>query len=279
MGRFVHEAVAVDPASGIVYQTQDDLNRSALYRYVPDDDSGRPGSLARGGRLQAARVKGVDNASLLAPALGEEHDVGWVDIADPDADPGDGSLPDAPGPAAGPFLQAWAAGALRMSRGEGIWYFGGKLFVVDTSAGVDGEGRPGFGTGAVWELDLATMRMRAIFVSSDPLAGNHPDNVTVSPRGGILLCEDGGGVEDDFGFGNRLMGLLPSGETFVLAKNDITLGQADLAAAGKAVEPGDYRGAEFCGACFDPAGEVLFVNVQTPGITVAIRGPWARGTL
>ena len=30
---------------------------------------------------------------------------------------------------------------------------------------------------------------------------------------------------------------------------------------------------------FDPTGRYLFVNVQTPGITFAITGPWAKGPL
>ena len=42
---------------------------------------------------------------------------------------------------------------------------------------------------------------------------------------------------------------------------------------------GDHRGNEFAGACFDPTGRYLFVNIQTPGITFAITGPWARGPL
>lgn len=43
------------------------------------------------------------------------------------------------------------------------------------------------------------------------------------------------------------------------------------------IVPDDYRGREFAGASFDPSGRYLFVNVQTPGVTFAIRGPWERG--
>ncbi|HZI51574.1 MAG TPA: alkaline phosphatase PhoX, partial [Terriglobia bacterium] len=31
---------------------------------------------------------------------------------------------------------------------------------------------------------------------------------------------------------------------------------------------------EWAGACFSPDGEWLFVNIQTPGVTFAITGPW-----
>ena len=38
-----------------------------------------------------------------------------------------------------------------------------------------------------------------------------------------------------------------------------------------------FRGSEFAGACFDPTGRYLFVNIQTPGVTFAITGPWGKG--
>ena len=77
------------------------------------------------------------------------------------------------------------SGAFQFARGEGLWYSAGKLYIVDTATGVDGDDR-GRGKGAVWELDLATMKLKAIFVSDDQLVGNNPDNITVSPRGGII---------------------------------------------------------------------------------------------
>lgn len=54
LGRFSHEAVAIDPHTGVVYLTEDDRNKSGLYRFIPNDRAGRPGSLENGGRLQAA---------------------------------------------------------------------------------------------------------------------------------------------------------------------------------------------------------------------------------
>ena len=42
---------------------------------------------------------------------------------------------------------------------------------------------------------------------------------------------------------------------------------------------GDFRDSEFAGACFSPDGRWLFVNVQRPGVTFAITGPWERGAL
>ncbi len=294
MGRFVHEAVAVDPATGTVYETEDNRNISAFFRYVPTDKIGAVGSLQRGGVLQAARIKTIvrqavtttleqaNDVALLNPDIGDEYGLEWVDITDPDAaprvvtsQPGGVSL----GLMAGPTFEALGKGCARMSRGEGIWYANGKMLIVDTASGLDGSGRPGRGEGALWELDLATMRLRALFVSGNQTAGNNPDNVTVSPRGGVVLCEDGGGSTDIYGTGARLLGLNAASEAYIFCKNNTVLTAAELTAAGKTVAAGDYRGIEFAGACFDPSGRILFVNIQTPGITLAITGPWAKGNL
>lgn len=269
MGRFEHEAAAVDPRDSLVYLTEDHRNESPIYRFVPNDRSQTAGALAKGGRLQAARIVGNPGAELFAPQLGESHRIEWVDIENPDADPQNES--------SGPYLQARDAGALSISRGEGIFYFEGMIYIVDTSAGVDERGRAGYGDGAVWMLDPVAGTLRCLFASTNQRMANNPDNMAVSPRGGIALAEDGGGAEDDFGFGERILGLQPSGETFIFAKNNIVLSTEQIAAAGKQCEAGDYRDREICGPCFDPSGEVMFFNIQTPGITFAVWGPWERG--
>jgi uncharacterized protein len=287
MGRFVHEAVAVDPATGWVYETEDSRNLSAFYRYKP----ARPGQLQLGGTLQAARIKTLvrqarpsslamaNDQGLLNPDVGDEYLIEWVDIADPDASPvvvagqpGGVSL----GIMAGPTFDALSKGCARMARGEGIWWSAGRLFMVDTAAGLDGSLRPGRGEGAVWELELSSMRLRCLFASGDSLAANNPDNITVSPRGGVLLCEDGGAGSAGAA---RLLGLNGDGESFEFCRNNLVLDANQIASAGKTVAPGNYLGSEFCGACFDPKGLVLFVNIQTPGISFAIKGPWNSGNL
>jgi secreted PhoX family phosphatase len=271
MGRFRHEAVAVDPSNSYVYLTEDARNQAGYYRYIPTDASQQPGSLAVGGILQAARVRNLALADLLAPKQGDSYQLEWVEVSNPNLEPQpEGS---------GPFAQARRAGGLSMSRGEGIWYSEGKLYIVDTSAGTDSQGRAGYGNGAVWIHDLSNDRLTCIFASTDAEIANNPDNITVSPRGGVLLCEDGGGVQDTYGFGERLLGLTTAGEAYIFAKNNVVFDDVQAAAAGKNVSGGDYRNREFCGACFDPTGHFLFVNIQTPGITFAIWGPWARGSL
>lgn len=269
MGRFKHEAVAIDPRDSIAYLTEDSRNRSPLYRFIPRDDSQTPGALEKGGRLQAAKIVGRGFTELFTPTPGETHQIEWVDIANPDMDPD--------GDASGTFLQARDAGALSLSRGEGIVYHEGMVYVVDTSAGVNEEGLAGFGDGAVWMLDPVAGSLRCLFASTNPTMANNPDNIAISPRGGLMMCEDGGGAEDEFGFGERIMGLTTTGESYIFAKNNIVLTAEQIVAAGKHCDPGDYRDREIAGVCFDPQGEIMFVNIQIPGVTFAIWGPWQQG--
>jgi secreted PhoX family phosphatase len=281
MGRMLHEAVAIDPTTNIAYLTEDEAYNSGFYRYVPTDASGCAGSYEAGGRLQAARVTGHAQADLRAPAVGDLHHIEWVDIDKPDADPGapPAGFTDSPARASGPFLQSWAQGGLVMSRGEGICHHGGRIYVVDTEAGRGADGTPGQGDGAVWEYDPKEQILKAIFVADSPQVGDNIDNIAVSPRGGLLLCENGEAIVDKQGQGTRLLGLTADGDSYAFAKNNIDLVLEDVVAAGKRVEADWYRASEWAGACFDPAGEVLFVNIQVPGITFAIWGPWERGNL
>jgi secreted PhoX family phosphatase len=276
MGRFGHEAAAIDPVTGNVYMTEDSSGKSGFYRYVPDVKNGYPGSLAMGGVLQMAKVTGTVNANLATAAVDATYALEWVTIANPDQNRGN-----ATGPAgititsaAGPFVQGWTQGALRMNRGEGIWFAMGKMFVMDTSGGAVQRG-------TIWELDLATQVLRCIYSSPSQLVGNMGDNLTVSPRNAILVCEDAStAATDSFGFGQRLMGITNAGDAYIFAKNNVVLSAAQLNASNKLASlQGDHRGNEFAGACFDPTGRYLFVNIQTPGITFAISGPWANGPL
>ena len=285
MGRFAHEAVAVDPVTGYVYQTEDNRNLSAFYRFKPTNTSRRYGALAQGGRLQAARIVGTPAARLLAlgggnavGALGQALEVEWVDLDEPDANP--------VGAASGPYSEALGKGCLTMSRGEGIWHHGDGFAVVDTSFGRDSASREGRGLGAVWIYTPSTSNpergsLTLLYAAAARVAGNNPDNITISPRGGLLTCDDGADVDDGFGAGQRLMGYTAHGEAYVFAKNNVVLSDADIARMGRTGQfpADDYRGDELAGACFDPKGQTLFVNVFTPGFTAAIRGPWTSGNL
>jgi secreted PhoX family phosphatase len=277
MGWMRHEAAAVDPATGIVYLTEDAGPNSGLYRFLPRDTTPRPGALGRGGRLQMLAVARVDGADLGAPRTGARFAVRWVDVPDPVAPPegwvaGSVGLPEVLGTgASGPFLQGRAGGGARFLRLEGAWWRDGALWFTDTSAGAAGSG-------VLWALRPAGDggELTAVFVSGAEVEADHVDNVTVSPRGGVVMCEDGGGRDDRPG-GSRLIALDADGAAFPFAENACVL-ESPLDDR-PAIEAGDYRGEEFAGACFAPDGRTLFVNIQTPGMTLAITGPFERGPI
>jgi uncharacterized protein len=282
MGLMKHEAAAVDPVTGDVYLTEDNGPHSGTYRYRPDGGASRLGHLERGGTLAMLKIVGDDGADLRNPSAGDSYAVEWVPVDDPTADPesfespGEGFPPIQGVGRSGPYLQGEVLGGARFSRGEGTWYDQDTVYLVDTNAGPVGRG-------AVWALELDRSggedRLTAIFVSEDEATADNPDNITVSPRGGLVLCEDGGGqvVDGERTFGTRLIGVNDQGGSFIFAENVIML---DNEMDGRpTITPGDYRGQEFAGATFSPDGDVLFVNVQTPGVTFAIEGPWRRGVL
>ncbi len=280
----------MDPRNGTIYLTEDNSARdgtgnvrnrgqSGFYRFIPNHPLGGVGSLEHGGELQMAVAvdrHGVAVDDLRVPSDGDRYRVRWVTIGSPMEPPGDNE-------ASGPYLQGRAQGATRFQRLEGAWWDSTETRVVfnDTEGG-PGLGRDDRGDGAVWAYDPDTHGLTNLFVSLDATAADNPDNITVSPRGGILLCEDGGGDGD--GLGLSLLGLRDDGRVFEFARNMIQLDRAGLEAAGKNADAilgdadqQDFSGNEWAGATFDPSGRVLFVNIQDPGITFAITGPWGRG--
>jgi uncharacterized protein len=250
MGRFSHEAVAVDPATGWVYETED-ANPSGLYRFIPD----AAGDLAAGGRLEMLVIDDGGYDTRTDPIGTTYESTSWVPIDNPDWAPGQPST----------VQQGIARGGAVFSRLEGIWYGDGKLYIVSTSGGPIGQGQ-------IFEYEPATGAMRVLYASPAADILNNPDNITVSPRGGIVLCEDGSGLE-------YLHGLTPDGEIFRFAQNNIVVPAGGI--PGKpAIAPGDYTGSEWAGATFEPKnGNWLFVNIQSPGVTFAITGPWKKGAL
>jgi uncharacterized protein len=270
MGLMRHEAAAVDPRSGCVYETEDSNQHSGFYRYRPHDRSGRIGSLENGGTLEMLRVIGADGADLDEPEAGATFPVDWVPIDDPTAVPDAAAgqlLYDGP---SSPYTEGRDRGGARFRRLEGCWYGGGSIWFVDTSAGAAGNG-------VVWRYEPATDEnapglLECFWVSTSDAAGENIDNATLSPRGGLLCCEDSLNPQ-----GTHLIGWTRDGASFPFAMNQM---QLPAGVPGRpAIAPGDYRSSEFAGACFDPTGRWLFVNSWKIGVTFAISGPWARGPL
>ena len=250
MGRFNHEATAADPATGYVYETED-TGDSVLYRFKPTNRS----DLSAGGVLEAMKLD--NSADTRQWVTGQTDTATWVVVDDPDPQTND-YLASTRG-------QAAAKGAALITRGEGAWYGNGVVYVVASNGGP-------LRLGQVFAYDPATARFTCVFASTsvDLLAA--PDNVCVSPRGGIVLCEDGSGLE-------YMHGLTPTGDIFRFAQNNVVLPPDVLAARGYS-GTGDYTGSEWAGATFEPKnGNWLFANIQSPGITFAITGPWRKGAL
>lgn len=250
MGQFAHEAVAIDPQSGIAYETEDRYVEAGFYRYLPSE----PGKLRQGGRLQMMCVEGRGQMTQDVPA-GERLATHWVDIEDPEQ----GHTP-ATTDWSGVFNQGKTAGGTPFTRLEGCWYANGEIYFTSTDGGNAKQGQ-------VYAYDPRDGSVRLLFESPNKEVLNRPDNLTVSPRGGMVICEDGDRQ------GMMLMGLSQAGQIFPFSRNNLIFDGSwnDLT--------GDWRQMEWCGVCFSPDGHWMFANIQTPGITFAITGPWEKGLI
>lgn len=234
MGRFNHEAAAVDPATGHVYLTED-REDGLLYRFLP----AQPGRLAAGGKLQAlafAADPGRDSRNRQGPTLaaGEWLDVRWIDLDDVESPQDDLRLRGA------------ARGAVPFARGEGIHMGQGELYFCCTSGGARGLGQ-------IFRLRLPRQdpaSLQLFFESTSEEQFDYGDNLTVAPNGHLIVCEDQYTAVVD----NHLRGIAPEGTPY-------TLGRL-------------RRQTELAGVCFSPDGKILFVNAYSPAMTLAIQGPW-----
>ncbi len=242
LGRFRHEAAAVDPTSGTVYLTEDH-DPAGFYRFLPRAS----GDLAAGGRLQMLGIEGARGVDLRANAQpGESLPVAWHDIDDPARahfEPGDGS---------GVVRQGLARGGARFRRLEGCWFEPPFVYFSSTSGGPAEAGQ-------IWEYHPGSDRLRLIFTSPARGVLDRPDNLVARHRDFLLICEDGRQPA------SRLMALTADGTVQPLAQNDMSI-------SGVRGISGNFRRSEWAGAAF--AGEWLFVNIQRPGVTFAITGPW-----
>ncbi len=267
MGNFSHEAMAVDPNSGIVYLTEDGPSADGdvgfgFYRFLFNI----PGKAQKGGTLQMLRVVGQPQLDLQTqgcdgPPL---YHVGWVTIPDPD--------PDVAGGEPSTFQQGFNGGGISFRRLEGCWYGESKIFFISTNGGPANEGQ-------VFEYDPLQETLRLIFASTGQLVLENPDNVVVAPDGSLILCEDNSGATTNSA--ERLIMLPRKGaaESFILALNNLDftgagLGNYNRPQSGVTFAT-NWKQQEWAGATFSPDGKWLFVNIQTPGITFAITGPWA----
>ena len=261
MGRFAHEACAVDITTGIVYQTEDASN-ALFYRFIPNVR----GELHKGGKLQALVIRDWryantrnwldDTKDPLARPVSTEQEFlcDWIDLDDVTA------------PKADLAERGHAQGAAIFARCEGLAFAlrpGTKprqreLFFSATLGGNKRFGQiwryqPSLYEGTPRESE-APGKVGLVYESQDRAYLDACDNLVIAPWGDLIVCEDS--YSDERDNTNYLRGLTPQGKIYTLAMN------------------ADKDKGEFCGACFSPDGSTLFVNIQQPGLTLAITGPW-----
>jgi hypothetical protein len=202
MGRFNHEAIAIDPRTGVVYQTED-RGDGLFYRYIPKQRR----NLAAGGTLQALAIKGQPQAiTSKGFPVGKPFAVEWIDIEDPD--PEEDTV----------RVEGFTKGAAQFSRGEGAWYGNNEIYFCCTDGGATGLGQ-------IWRYEpgpypKSNGTLTLYVESSSNSVLEAPDNITVSPFNDLFICEDGDGEQ-------FVRGINQKGQIFPFAKN--ALNDSELA--------------------------------------------------
>ena len=241
LGRFRHEAVALDPDTGVLYLTEDTKD-GLLYRFVPKNFVPSERIDFHQGRLQALAIMDTPSCDLRnydpeAPQIpeGQPMNVTWIDLDEVDS------------PADDLRHRGFKSGAARFARGEGIHYDKGSIYICAT------DGGPGH-QGQIFKLTPGKTETLTLFLQSresDLLTNG--DNLTATSWGDLIICED---LTNKHGHKTpHIRGITKDGKIYTLARNALNK-------------------SEFAGSTFSPDGKTLFVNIQTPGHTLAITGPW-----
>jgi secreted PhoX family phosphatase len=254
IGFFSHEAIDIDPRTGIVYLTEDDFQNaipddpnaedatsrvSFLYRFLPTNRAQRPGALQEGGKLQVMTVRDIPSFNVDLAENGERFGVVWVDVSAED-----------------PRAGAVGAGAARFQRLEGCHFAEGAFWFDDTAGGDKRHGQL-FRLQPSGDPSGGGRDRLELFLEGDSAEQmDAPDNLVIAPWGDLWFTEDGDGIQ-------RVIGVTPEGETYEFARNRLLGLEGDTSS-------------EFCGPTFSPDGRTFFLNVQNPGHTFAITGPFPR---
>lgn len=239
MGRFNHEAVCVDPNTGIVYLTED-THDSCLYRFIPNFK----GELIKGGKLQALKIKDqakfeTRNWEENTMPINREYAIEWLDLENVDSEQDDLRH------------RAYEQGAAVFARGEGIWFGENEFYFACTSGGKLKNGQIFKYQVSTFEgtsLETNNPAKLSLFVQADNSdLMSYCDNLTIAPWGDLVICEDTRSP--------RILGINKEGVLYPIAHN---VGHQS----------------EFTGGCFSPDGSTYFVNIQDAGLTIAITGPW-----
>lgn len=248
LGRFSHEAVDIDPDSGIAYLTEDDPSGNAntqdpagdtgasfLYRFVPDVKPRKPGDLQESsGKFQVMTLDEAPtsrfDADLFEP--GQRFNIIWTDID----------------PALAHEQALTTVGAIRFNRLEGAFFSGGAFWFDDTNGGEERLGQ-------IFRYFPRNNRLELFYEGTNANKIESSDNITITPWGDLFFAEDETPAVPNGDGRNRVMGVTPQGRIYEFAKNI----KSD---------------SEFAGPTFSPDGRTFFVNIQNPGLTLVIWGPF-----
>jgi hypothetical protein len=273
-GRYAHEAVVVEPSGRRVHLTEDASSPNGLLYRWTGDSALREGALQQlgptEGRLEALKVTAPDGGHLddlsriTAQYINQPLQTSWVPV------------PDRLATSVSVRKQFTADQITRSKKLEGAW--GDRNGFYFDSSFAHAEDIPAGSVmhdGQIWYYDYATetLTLKAYFpyvaalhAGGDPAAlrgygvtyFDGPDNVHVTPWGGLVIAEDGDGD-------NHLVGWSEDTGAWPLARNMIN--------AGTAAAP-VYN--EWTGPTFSPDHRLLFANVQEPGHTYAISADFGR---
>ena len=263
-GRYAHEALAVDRTRTQVYLSEDASAPNGLfYRWtapagvrlqagIADQLGATDGTLAAMAILMDDGSVLTDVAYITSAQLGRPFPVRWVDV------------PERDGQTTSVRKQFADGQVTRGKKFEGVWGTDEGVYVVNSYAfnSADLPADAAKHDGMVWFYSYAdeTITLVTYFphqqtaadgtkAKFDDLTFDGPDNVTVTPWGTLVLAEDGAGA-------SHVLSSVPGGPSYAIARNQL-------------------NDSEFTGPTFSDDGRTLFVNIQTPGITLAITGPWA----
>ena len=193
MGRFRHEAIAVDPKTSIAYQTEDRYE-GLFYKFIPKVKK----EYDKGGKLQAMIIKNMitndtRNWEKDNFVINQKYEIDWIDLEDTQ------NLKD-------DLRQRGAKmGAAIFARGEGMWYDDNMVYFTCTKGGSKKLGQ-------IWKINTSNNTLEMIFESKNSDVMKMCDNMTIAPWGDVIICEDGKGAD-------RIIGLKPNGTTYMIAEN------------------------------------------------------------
>jgi hypothetical protein len=195
MGRFRHEAIAVDPKTGYIYQTED-REDSCIYRFRPKQAK----NLQAGGVLEALVIERMPKIDTgIDFPQDKPKKVKWVELED--VDPDKDTLRN----------EAQSKGAAIFRRGEGMCYGNGEIFWTCTDGGKAGVGQ-------IFRYNPKAETVELFVESPGENVLGFPDNLILSPFGHLIVCEDG--IGEQF-----LTGVNPKGECYHLARNALNVSE------------------------------------------------------